>query len=105
MGLLDLFGFRSKRKAALSAALKGGATIIDVREPSEFSRGHCPGSVNVPLGSLESQVDEIKMKGQPLVTCCRSGMRSAQAKGILEAAGLEVHNGGSWQNVRSILES
>ena len=105
MGLLDLFGFGSKRKAALRAAVKGGATIIDVREPSEYARGHCPGSINVPLGTVESQVEEISKKDQPLVTCCRSGMRSAQAKGILEAAGLEVHNGGSWQNVRSILES
>jgi len=104
MGLLDLFGFGSK-KAAMTEAVKAGAVIIDVREPSEYSRGNCPGSLNIPLGTIDSRVDEIKAKGKPVVTCCRSGMRSAQAKGILQAAGVEVYNGGSWQNVRTMLES
>lgn len=104
MGFLDLFGLGTK-SAELTEAVKGGAMIIDVREPSEFSRGNCPGSVNIPLGRIESQVAKIKKKGKPVVTCCRSGMRSGQASGILQASGIEAHNGGSWQNVRSMKES
>ncbi len=63
--------------------------ILDVREPDEFDgpMGHIPGAVLIPLGSLESQMDEIP-KGQPVVTVCRAGGRSARASIMLLQAGV-----------------
>ncbi|MDE3253551.1 MAG: rhodanese-like domain-containing protein [Bacteroidota bacterium] len=83
-----------------SQLVKQGAQIIDVRTPAEFSGGHIPGSVNIPLDSLQRQMTKIK-KDKPVITCCASGMRSASAKHILLANGYaEVHNGGGWAGLQ-----
>ncbi len=103
MGLFDFVGF-GKKKAAIIQALKSGAVVIDVREPSEFERGHVEGSLNIPLGKISSKANSISKKYSSVVTCCRSGIRSSQAAGILKNSGVEVYNGGSWQTVRAYSE-
>jgi glyoxylase-like metal-dependent hydrolase (beta-lactamase superfamily II)/rhodanese-related sulfurtransferase len=63
--------------------------ILDVREPDEFHGplGHIPGAKLIPLGSLGKQLEEIA-QGQPIVTVCRAGGRSARASLMLQQAGL-----------------
>ncbi len=63
--------------------------ILDVREPEEFDGplGHIPGAKLIPLGSLGERLDEMP-KGQPIVTVCRAGGRSARASLMLQQAGL-----------------
>lgn len=79
--------------------LKNGAQLIDVRTKGEYQSGHIKGSVNIPLQSLESNLNKIK-KDKPVITCCASGMRSASAKGILKSKGYtEVYNGGGWMSL------
>ncbi|MBK7761770.1 MAG: rhodanese-like domain-containing protein [Bacteroidetes bacterium] len=78
-----------------------GAIVIDVRTKEEYQQGHVVGSVNIPLSSLSKHFETIR-KDKPLITCCASGLRSAQAKSMLKANGyLEVYNGGSWTKVRN----
>lgn len=82
------------------ALLQNGAVIIDVRSPEEFRSGHIRQSINIPLGSLSSQLSKIN-KNKPVITCCASGMRSASAKAVLKAAGFEqVYNGGGWTSLQ-----
>jgi phage shock protein E len=77
-----------------------GATIVDVRSRAEYSSGHVKGSVNIPLDQLSSNLNRLKKKEHPIITCCASGMRSASAKSFLKSQGFtRVHNGGPWQNV------
>jgi sulfur-carrier protein adenylyltransferase/sulfurtransferase len=52
--------------------------LIDVREPGEFDAGHLPGSINIPLASLDSRWHELPADAQP-VFLCRSGARSLTA--------------------------
>jgi glyoxylase-like metal-dependent hydrolase (beta-lactamase superfamily II)/rhodanese-related sulfurtransferase len=63
--------------------------VLDVREPDEFAGplGHIPGAKLIPLGSLGKQLDEIA-QGQPIVTVCRAGGRSARASLMLQQAGI-----------------
>jgi rhodanese-related sulfurtransferase/glyoxylase-like metal-dependent hydrolase (beta-lactamase superfamily II) len=68
-------------------AIADGAAILDVREPDEFQSGHIEGAVNVPLGSLEKNIDKVP-RGRPIVTYCRIGERSTSAVSILERAGI-----------------
>jgi len=76
------------------------ATIIDVREPGEFSAGCVEGSTNIPLGQVPEKVEEFKAMKKPLVLCCASGNRSGQAVQFLEANGVDnIYNGGGWQEV------
>jgi phage shock protein E len=51
---------------------------------------------NFPLKQLTTQIDAIKALNKPIVVVCMSGIRSGQAKTILEKEGIEVENGGSW---------
>lgn len=34
----------------LTGAVRGGAAIVDVREPGEYVAGHVPGAVLIPMG-------------------------------------------------------
>jgi rhodanese-related sulfurtransferase len=82
--------------------VKDGATIVDVRSKSEYSSGHIKGSINIPLDTLSNNLNKIKDKNKPVITCCASGMRSASAKGILTSKGFtQVYNGGGWYGLNN----
>jgi rhodanese-related sulfurtransferase len=74
-------------------------TIVDVRTPDEFRGGHVAGSINIPLQELERRMQELSALKQPLVLCCASGGRSAQATQYLLQKGLNCCNAGSWLDV------
>ena len=78
-----------------------GAIIVDVRSAAEYKSGHLPGSRNYPLDTIRNKVPELKKVNKPVITVCRSGVRSGMAKNILDAAGIEVHNGGAWTSFKS----
>jgi phage shock protein E len=79
------------------------AFLVDVRTPQEFAEGNVSGSVNIPLDTVPAQIIKFKNKNN-IVVFCRSGNRSGQAKLILEQNGFtNVVNGGTWQNVLSLL--
>ncbi|WP_066627753.1 rhodanese-like domain-containing protein [Labilibacter marinus] len=91
-------------KNPLSEILENGATIIDVRTPGEFSMGHVDGSINIPLDQIQHKLKKIKKMPTPLVLCCASGIRSANATAILQRNSvLDVHNGGRWSKVDRLL--
>jgi len=84
--------------------------VVDVREAEEYqgALGHIPGSIPIPLGSLEQQLDTIA-KDRPVVAVCRAGGRSARATLILKQAGFpQVANlaGGMlhWRDQHLIVE-
>jgi hydroxyacylglutathione hydrolase len=64
------------------------ATVIDVREPLEWTTGHVPGARLVPLGRIREAISSIP-RGRPLIVICEAGVRSCTAASILAAAGLE----------------
>jgi rhodanese-related sulfurtransferase len=65
--------------------------VLDVREPAEYQQGHIPGSVLMPLGTLESRLHELPTD-RPIVAVCRSGARSGMATGVLRKAGRDALN-------------
>ncbi len=81
--------------------IKEGAVIIDVRTRAEYQSGHIPNSQNIPLNNLSNHYSKLK-KEVPIITCCASGMRSAQAVNILKSNGYaEVYNGGGWSSLQN----
>lgn len=87
----------------LKPFLDRNAIIVDVRTPSEFKHGHAKGAINIPLANIKNEASKLKKKDKPVIVCCRSGARSGSAKNILEQAGVEVMNGGTWQAVSNAL--
>jgi rhodanese-related sulfurtransferase len=65
-----------------------GAYLLDVREPIEWNEAHVDGAVLIPLGELSARIDEIPTD-QDVLIICRSGNRSAEARNLLRAAGLD----------------
>ena len=102
MGLLDMLGLGSKSESIKDFVNKG-AVIIDVRTPGEFQGGHIKGSKNIPLNTIGNQIESIKKLNKPVIACCASGMRSAQATSILKSNGIEVMNGGGWSSLENKL--
>lgn len=90
----------TKEKADYPQLVKEGAMILDVRSKSEFTGGHIKGSVNIPVDTLQNNLDKLKDKSKPVITCCASGIRSASSKSILKSNGYSnVHNGGGLQSL------
>jgi rhodanese-related sulfurtransferase len=102
MGLLSMLGIGGKSES-VKDFMEKGAVIIDVRTVGEFREGHIKNSKNIPLDTVFAKVDEIKKLNKPVIVCCRSGMRSAQANSILKNSGIECINGGGWQSLESKL--
>ena len=87
--------FKQSNKDVEQALLRG-AVIVDVRSRSEFERGHIAGSKNIALNEIKLKTELIRNWQKPVVTVCQSGSRSALAKKILYASGIEVYDGGAW---------
>ena len=65
-----------------------GWTLLDVREADEFEQGAVPGSVFIPRGHLEGQVENrIPDKSTRVVVMCAGGVRSAFAARTLGELG------------------
>ncbi|MFN8146730.1 MAG: rhodanese-like domain-containing protein [Candidatus Nanopelagicales bacterium] len=71
--------------------VEAGAVLLDVREPDEWTAGHAPAAVHVPLGSLGSAPVE-EWVGRRVVVICRSGNRSRTATDALVARGADALN-------------
>jgi rhodanese-related sulfurtransferase len=90
---------------AMEKVRSGGAVLIDVREPAEWSGGVVEGALLLPLSDLRGSRDLwakplADAKDRQLILYCRSGNRSGIAAGILEKEGWTVWNAGgfsSWE--------
>ena len=75
----------------LAEAVRGGAAIVDVREPGEYAAGHVPGAVLIPMGQLPGRMTELH-RGAPVYVVCASGNRSATMTGFLRDAGFDAYS-------------
>ncbi len=58
------------RAELLERANEGLITVLDVRPEEEYTAGHVPGAVNIPLQELEQRLEELD-KNQEIVAYCR----------------------------------
>lgn len=62
-------------KVAANRLKSGDAVLIDIREADEFAREHIPGSISVPISSIDRA--DLKLDaGQTAIFHCKSGMRT-----------------------------
>lgn len=102
MGLFDLFK-RKDMSNEIKEYLDKGAVVLDVRTQAEWNSGHCAGAKHIVLNLVPIKIDEIKSWNKPIITVCLSGGRSGQAAQFLTKNGVDVINGGPWQNVDQFL--
>ena len=83
--------------------------ILDVREENELSGKlrHLENSVNIPVGSLENRISELKnVRDREIIVVCRSGMRAIRAAEILTRNGfgkVKILRGGmiAWRDLKA----
>ena len=67
--------------------------FLDVRTDGEYSDGHIPNSIHIPLQEIKSRISEIeKIKDKKIIVYCRSGARSSMASKTLLKEGFDVSN-------------
>lgn len=97
--------FSGENNSSLKNLIQDGAFLVDVRSKSEFSSGNVKGSTNIPLDQIANQLTKFEGKDQ-IIVFCRSGLRSSQAKSILNQNGYtNVTNAGTWIKVNRIVNS
>jgi len=82
-------GVKSVSPYQATQLLNGGeAMFVDVRDDSEFKKGHVLEATNIPLSALDQRLHELeKYKDKDLVLYCDSGMRSQKAGAKLKKSG------------------
>ncbi len=70
---------------------RNGQVVLDVRGNDEWDHGHIPGAIHIPLGTLQSRLDEIPRNGE-IAVHCQGGTRSSIAASILQKNGIAVSN-------------
>jgi rhodanese-related sulfurtransferase len=63
--------------------------VLDVREHWEYTIGHVPGAVLIPMHHLTARVSELNA-AQPVAVICEHGVRSEYAAAFLTQAGFEA---------------
>lgn len=87
MGFFDRLLGSNINKGVEEWRVVDGAVLLDVRNASEYKRGHIPGSVNITLGNIDRVAKIYPQKDVPLFVHCLSGSRSAQAVSHLRQMG------------------
>jgi len=57
--------------------------LLDVREPWEFEICHIDGSVNIPMGQVSPQLEQLQTTKE-VVVICHHGIRSQQVISFLQ---------------------
>jgi molybdopterin/thiamine biosynthesis adenylyltransferase/rhodanese-related sulfurtransferase len=79
---------RETDTAGADEAVRGGAVVLDVREPDEYEQGAIPGAIHIPRGQLETNIENrVPDRATPIVVHCASGARSAFAAETLGELG------------------
>jgi rhodanese-related sulfurtransferase len=74
--------------------------VVDVREESEWARGHIPNAIHLGKGIIERDIEKaIPEKGAVVVLYCGGGFRSALAADNLQKMGYSnvISMDGGWR--------
>lgn len=78
-------------REALERAKKGLVVVLDVRPPEEYSAGHLPGAVNIPIHELAKRLKELP-KRKEIIAYCRGPycLMSYDAVSLLRTKGIKA---------------
>ena len=66
-----------------------GTVMVDCREPNETALGTIAGSVVIPRGLIEQNIERVASRDKKVIIYCASGNRSALAADSLREMGYE----------------
>jgi rhodanese-related sulfurtransferase len=91
---VGMLWYHESRKSGQSLTEDG--VFLDLRESSEYSKGHIVNSLNIPAGKLDGRLAELdKYREKPIVLVCKMGQHSgASGKKLREQGFLKVYRMG-----------
>ncbi len=105
------FGVKSLNPMELTRVMTHeDVVVIDVSDKAEFTKGHLPNAMHIPLKELSDRIKTIeKFKGSPVVLSCQMGNKASKAGGILkknEFTNIRLLEGGvaAWQKENMPIE-
>ena len=78
--------------------------LIDVRSPEEFSSGHIPSSINIPLADISLNMPKLE-PNEIVLTYCNTGIMASSAADKLKSAGYTNVASGSIREWKGQLET
>jgi rhodanese-related sulfurtransferase len=78
-------------EAVLAASREQRPFLVDVRTAQEFSQGHIPGALNIPVDEVRSRLSEFP-RDRAIAIYCQVGQRGYLATRILKQSGLSAMN-------------
>jgi rhodanese-related sulfurtransferase len=97
---------RECQVADVKARLDAGEAfqLVDVREDSEYAKGHLPGAMHIGKGVIERDIETlIPDPATPIVLYCGGGFRSALAADAIQKMGYTsvISMDGGWSGWNS----
>ena len=88
--------WRRNRQRFVHGVVRGEFVLLDVRSRDEFSAGHLPGAISIPLRELDQRFVELPRDRQ-VVTYCRGPycLNALEAVDLLINQGLDVRHLGA----------
>ncbi|MGB0379768.1 MAG: rhodanese-like domain-containing protein [Luminiphilus sp.] len=75
---------------AISLVNSDEGVFLDIRDGSDYKKGHIADSVHIPLAQLPTRQDELtKYKQKPIIVVCKMGQTAGPATRQLREAGFE----------------
>lgn len=74
----------------LKIHVANGTTLLDVRTEEEFSIGHIPDSLNIPVDELRDRLTELP--NDEIIVYCQVGIRGHTATSLLRGYGYDAAN-------------
>ena len=69
---------REIEASQLAEKIAGGFKVVDVREVDEYTDGHIPGAIHVPLQTVPDNLESFR-SDQDVFVVCQVGGRSGKA--------------------------
>lgn len=77
-------------------------TLVDVRIPEQFDKKTAKGTINIPLATIENNIDFFKNQ-KKVILFCNKGVQATEALVILKKNGVQnVYFGKTLDNVEAV---
>ncbi|GAB7388554.1 rhodanese-like domain-containing protein [Bacillaceae bacterium] len=63
---------------------KEDVTIVDLREPELYAKGHIPGAINIPFAEFQNRYQELDKEKRIIFVCHTGPMGDASSQFLLE---------------------